>query len=165
MADPVATDIEKVLDAVATGPLPEDLALGGGFAILGRGDMVDDRLDFGRVEYAVLAPGHQVVDGCRRGDFMAKDGIQANHIGVGRRSARQVGVENFFSDGFSHWISSRLVRIGFEHCQESRLGQHDFAHHFHALFALLLFLEQFAFAGDIAAVALGCDVLAEGIDC
>src|SRR4051794_37743647 len=34
----------------------------------------------------------------------------------------------------------------------------------HALLALLLLLEELALAGDVAAVALGDDVLAEGLD-
>ena len=39
------------------------------------------------------------------------------------------------------------------------------ANFLHALFALFLFFEEFALAGDVAAVAFGGDVLAEGADC
>ena len=55
VADAVGADIEKVLDAVPFRPVPHDLALGGGLRILGRGDMVDDRLDLGRVKDPVHA--------------------------------------------------------------------------------------------------------------
>ena len=44
------------------------------------------------------------------------------------------------------------------------MGDLDGAHHLHALFAGLLFFQEFAFPGDVAAVALGGDVLAKGAD-
>ena len=52
-----------------------------------------------------------------------------------------------------------------EHGDEGFLGDADFAELFHALFALFLFFEEFALAGDVAAVAFGGDVFAEGADC
>ena len=72
MADPVAADVKEILDAVAAGPFPHDLPLGGGFGILGRGHMVDDRLDLVRVKDPVLSPGFQVQNGRGRGDFVAE---------------------------------------------------------------------------------------------
>ena len=54
--------------------------------------------------------------------------------------------------------------LGFQHGDEGFLGDADFAELFHALFALFLFFEEFALAGDVAAVAFGGDVLAEGAD-
>ena len=44
---------------------------------------------------------------------------------------------------------------------EGILGDFHTADHLHAAFALLLFLEQFLLAGDIAAVTLGQHVLAQ----
>src|SRR3954452_15647123 len=56
------------------------------------------------------------------------------------------------------------VGPGLEHRQEGLLRNLDGAHHLHALFAFLLLLQQLALAADVAAVALGGDVLAEGVD-
>ena len=54
--------------------------------------------------------------------------------------------------------------FGFEDGDEGFLGDGDFSELLHALFAFLLLFEEFALAGDVAAVALGGDVLAEGAD-
>ena len=51
-----------------------------------------------------------------------------------------------------------------EHGHKSRLGYFDPADLPHALFTLFLFFEQFAFAGDVASVALGSNVLADSLD-
>ncbi len=56
------------------------------------------------------------------------------------------------------------VGIRLQYGNEGRLRNFNVADHFHALFALLLLLEQFALSADVAAVALGGDVFAEGID-
>src|SRR6266568_4404980 len=48
--------------------------------------------------------------------------------------------------------------------QEGFLGDVHRPHPLHALLALLLLLEELALAGDVASVALGEDVLAEGLD-
>jgi len=53
---------------------------------------------------------------------------------------------------------------GLEDADEGVLGDVDFADGFHLGFALLLLLEEFAFAGDVAAVAFGGDVFAHGGD-
>ena len=47
---------------------------------------------------------------------------------------------------------------------EGVLGDFDAADGLHALFALLLLLEELALSRDVAAVALGGDVFAEGTD-
>src|SRR3712207_993275 len=52
----------------------------------------------------------------------------------------------------------------FEYGQEGLLRHLDAPDLLHALLALLLALEELALAGDVAAVALGRDVLAEGLD-
>src|SRR5436190_24099091 len=59
----------------------------------------------------------------------------------------------------------RLWRVGadIEHRQERVLRHLDAPHLLHALLALLLALEQLALARDVAAVALGGDVLAVGL--
>src|SRR5271154_4983412 len=56
------------------------------------------------------------------------------------------------------------VLADLQHCQESFLGDVDAADAFHAAFAFFLLLQQFAFAADVAAVALGYNVLANGVD-
>src|ERR1051325_8826 len=52
----------------------------------------------------------------------------------------------------------------FEDGEEGFLGDVDATDALHALLAFLLLLEEFAFAGDVAAVALGEDVFAHGVD-
>ena len=44
------------------------------------------------------------------------------------------------------------------------MGDVDLAELAHPLFAFLLLIEEFAFAGHVAAVAFGEDVLAQGLD-
>jgi len=57
---------------------------------------------------------------------------------------------------------SRSVR--FEDLDEGFLGDVDGSDGFHPFFAFFLFFEEFAFAADVAAVALGSDVFAQGTD-
>ena len=52
----------------------------------------------------------------------------------------------------------------FEAGEEGFLGDVDLADALHALFAFFLFVEEFLFAGDVASVALGDDVFADGAD-
>src|SRR5215472_3552020 len=54
-----------------------------------------------------------------------------------------------------------LAKLGFEHLDEGFLRNIHGPEGFHALFAFLLFLEEFAFARDVAAIALGGHVLAQ----
>src|SRR5689334_13971766 len=78
------------------------------------------------------------------------------------------------STGFSGWEWNGTVAagrnagsgslIGLEHRQERFLRDLHRPHHLHPLLAFLLLLEQLALARDVAAVALGGDVLAEGVD-
>src|SRR5437660_623361 len=61
----------------------------------------------------------------------------------------------------------RLERRSFplvEHRHEGFLWDFHGADGLHALLALLLLVEELALAGDVAAVALGGDVLSEGLD-
>ena len=51
-----------------------------------------------------------------------------------------------------------------QHAKERFLGQFDGADLLHALLALLLLFEELALSGDVAAIALGDDVLAERLD-
>src|SRR6185503_5728268 len=60
--------------------------------------------------------------------------------------------------------SSGLRSSAFQHRQEGLLGHLDAADLLQALLAFLLLLEELALAGDVAAVALGGDVLAHGLD-
>ena len=57
-----------------------------------------------------------------------------------------------------------LVASEFEDAHERLLGDLDAADALHALLALLLLLQQLALAADVAAVALGDDVLPQGGD-
>src|SRR5271155_2167206 len=52
----------------------------------------------------------------------------------------------------------------FEDGEEGFLGDVDLAHSLHAFFAFFLFFEEFALAGNVAAVALGENVFADGGD-
>ena len=94
MADAVGADVEKILDVVAPGPVAHDLALRGGLGILGRGDMVDDRLDLAGVKDPVHAAGLKIGDGNGRGDFVAHDHIDIKDtfsgVGVSRRCAAKI---------------------------------------------------------------------------
>ena len=58
-------------------------------------------------------------------------------------------------------IFSPLV-VEFEDGEEGFLWHFDAADLLHAFLALFLFLEEFAFAGDVATVAFGGDILAHG---
>src|SRR5258708_11407467 len=57
-----------------------------------------------------------------------------------------------------------LLFSDLQYGEEGFLGDVDFADALHALFAFFLFFEELAFAGDVAAVALGDDVFADGGD-
>src|SRR5215216_1404526 len=54
--------------------------------------------------------------------------------------------------------------VGGQGGHEGFLGDLDAADRLHPLLAFLLLLQQLALAGDVAAVALGEDVLADGAD-
>src|SRR5438309_881250 len=60
--------------------------------------------------------------------------------------------------------TARADRPEPEHGEEGVLGDLDAADLLHALLALLLTLQELALARDVAAVALGGDVLAVGLD-
>ena len=65
---------------------------------------------------------------------------------------------------FSLKRSPLLIIPRIEDGHEGFLGDGDLADHLHALLALFLLFEQFALAADVAAVALGGHVLAQGLD-
>jgi len=102
VADAVGADIEEVLDGMAAGPIAQDLRLGGGFAVLAGGDVVDDRLDLARIEDPVLVAADQVVDGDGGGDLVAENGIQPEDLGPGEWFGNQVCFKDLFCSGFSH---------------------------------------------------------------
>ena len=54
--------------------------------------------------------------------------------------------------------------VAAEDAEEGLLGHLDVAQHAHLLLALALALQQLHLAGDVAAVALGCHVLAQRLD-
>src|SRR3989304_5999278 len=78
---------------------------------------------------------------------------------------RRAGAPASTGAGASGWVSVWLIRrSALEDRQERLLRQLDLADLLHAFLALLLFLEQLALSRDVAAVALGGNVLAHGLD-
>src|SRR5271163_1020099 len=77
----------------------------------------------------------------------------ARHKSTLRRESRAIGL---------FLISSTAG--DFQNRQESLLGDVHAADALHAFFAFFLFFEEFAFAGDVTAVAFGDHVLADGAD-
>jgi len=65
-------------------------------------DVIDDRLDAGRIENPVLVAPDQIGDGYRCGDFMAQHPVQIEHVSTRKRFVPQMGGKYFFSDGLSH---------------------------------------------------------------
>ena len=61
-------------------------------------------------------------------------------------------------------LRSIVVAVQLEHGGKGLAGELDTAQLAHLLFALFLLFQQFLFAGDVAAIALGKHVLAHGLD-
>ena len=57
-----------------------------------------------------------------------------------------------------------MILLSFQHLDKRFLRDLHAAEGFHALFTFFLFLEQFAFTGDVAAVAFRGHVFAHGAD-
>ena len=112
MADPVAADIEEIGDFVAARPVAQHLGLHGGFAVLGRGHMIDDRLDLAAVENPVLAAPDEIGDGHRGGDFVAENPVEVEHLGPGERLIPQVGGKNLFGNMSSPYFSFEFKSAG-----------------------------------------------------
>ena len=102
VADPIAADVEEVADALAPGPVAQDLALLGGLGILGGAHVIYDGLDPERVEDPVHTLLDEVRDGDRRGDLMAEDRVQLEDIDLSKGPLDEVGVEDFPRDCLSH---------------------------------------------------------------
>ena len=66
------------------------------------------------------------------------------------------------------WVLSHSVFLfgggNFENGEEGFLGDVDLADALHAAFAFFLFFEEFAFAGNVATITFGENVLAHGGD-
>ncbi|VTR65978.1 putative Flp pilus assembly protein TadG [Desulfosarcina cetonica] len=105
VADTVGANVEEILDGVAVGPGPQNLALQGGLGVLGRRDMVDDHLDSVGIEDAVLVAPFQIQDGRWGGDFVAEDRVQADHVHVRIRRADTMVIEDFLCNGSTHGSS------------------------------------------------------------
>src|SRR6266852_2515406 len=81
------------------------------------------------------------------------------------RDLRRAGAWASRGAGASGRVSVSFIgRSALEDRQERLLRHLDLADLLHALLALLLLLEQLALARDVAAVALGGDILAHGLD-
>src|SRR5438552_10223773 len=81
------------------------------------------------------------------------------------RDLRRAGAWASRGAGASGRVSVSFIgRSALEDRQERLLRHLDLADLLHALLALLLILEQLALARDVAAVALGGDILAHGLD-
>src|SRR3984885_12368332 len=102
--------------------------------------------------------------------MLPRDFFFAGIAGVsGCRLAGERGAESSTvtgSDLGSAAIANRsreasLVAAAFEHRQEGLLRNFDLAELLHPLLAFALLLQQLALAGDVAAIALGGDVLAQ----
>ena len=72
--------------------------------------------------------------------------------------ARAVSAEH----GVHHFFFLSSSSAAAEHREERVLRNLDVADLFHTRLALLLLLEELALTGDVAAIALGRDVLAQG---
>src|SRR5437773_8202430 len=78
---------------------------------------------------------------------------------------RRAGVAASRGAGASGRVSVSFIGLSALQDRQERLLRHlDLADLLHALLALLLLLEQLALPRDVAAVALGGDVLAHGLD-
>ena len=111
MTDAIVADVEKVGDLVTAGPVAQHLRLQRGFAVLRRGDVVNDRFDLVIVENPVLVPRLEVGNSHRGGDFVAQHPIEVEHLGAGKRLVTQVRGEDFFGDGLSHTLSFDFCSI------------------------------------------------------
>ena len=95
-------------------------------------------------------------------DFTSVTWIEAGHdrmagsANVGENSQPQDSMGGPFPP------TSDVVVTGAEHRQERLLRDFDFAELLHPFLAFFLLSQQFAFAGDVAAVAFGGHVLSAG---
>ena len=96
MTDTITTNIKKIGDLMAPSPITQHLGLGCGLAVLGRGDMIDNRLDLGAIKHAILIPPDQISNGNRRGDFMAENPVDIQNLGAGEWLIAQMTIEYFF---------------------------------------------------------------------
>ena len=71
-------------------------------------------------------------------------------------------VEDFESNEDVHPSIQLLFPARFQHAQQRLLRDLDLGELLHAFLSLFLFLQQFAFAADVATGAFGGDVFAEG---
>ena len=85
-------------------PFAQGFGLDGGFGILGRCHMVNDRLDSFDIKNPVLTTAHKVVDGDRRRDLMTHYHINIkNRILWGGRIP-QMGRKDLFSNSIAHYL-------------------------------------------------------------
>src|SRR5260370_31754239 len=83
-----------------------------------------------------------------------------------KQKPSSIDSELVISDFLRHWsfgfrhFKARLLR--FEHLNESFLRNVDLADALHSFFSFFLFLQEFAFPGDVAAVAFRGHVFSQG---
>ncbi len=102
VANPIAPDIKKITDIMTPGPIPQNLALSGGFGIFSRSNMINYHLDFFRIKHPIHPPGDKIGNGDRSSDFMTHHHVQAQDRVYQGRSVATVAGENFLNDGPSH---------------------------------------------------------------
>ena len=109
MTDAVSSDIKKVTDPVPARPIPQDFSLGGGLGIFSGADMVDHGFYLLGIKHPVFALGDQVVDRHRSCNFMAKNGIESQHLDIIGRIIDAVSFENFLSNCFAHNVPQKTL--------------------------------------------------------
>ncbi len=67
--------------------------------------MVDHHFDLLGIKHAVFVPCDQIVDGHRSCNFVTENGIEAQHVNIIGGIVDAVGIENFFSNCFTHDVS------------------------------------------------------------
>ena len=97
---------KKIFDLVAFCPVPHDFPLGCGFGILGRGDMIDDGLDFAAVKNMVHTLFQQIHNGDRGSYFMAHDNVEVEDHIILCRFITEMCCKYLFSYCLSHCLRS-----------------------------------------------------------
>ena len=73
--------------------------------------MVDDRLNPARVKYTVFTSGDQIVHRHRRCNLVTENGVEAQHVNIIGWIVDTVGIEDLFSNCFTHVIPQKLVFV------------------------------------------------------
>ncbi len=94
--------VKRIADIVASGPFPQYFSLDCRFGVFGRGDMIDNGLDFGRIKHAVFTPLNQIVDGYRSRNFVAEYAIEPQNMHITGGVVDVMRIKYFLCDRFAH---------------------------------------------------------------